>query len=223
LLIDAASGALVTVTPEGAGMADKGLTSGSEVGVWPEVDTSVAHVAPAGRPPPPAGGSLAVFLRRPASGPARVALVTVNLAAVTFFLLSYSQHGVRFGPTGSTWTLLISPISWSHHWVWCVPAVLTLAALSRRYPARLPLVLAVCGLLVFGAAPQWWFPASAGRELRWAPWQQLVGSSYVLFAALVLFLSACAMLTPRASRAFPPGPSLAPARQVAGDAGLAPR
>jgi len=119
--------------------------------------------------------------------------------------------------------LLISPISWSHHWVWCVPAVLTLAALSRRYPARLRLVLAVCGLLVFGAAPQWWFPASAGRELRWAPWQQLVGSSYVLFAALVLFLSACAILTPRAPRAPTPGPSPAPAGQVAGDAGLAPR
>jgi len=93
--------------------------------------------------------------------------------------------------------LLISPISWSHHWVWCVPAVLTLAALSRRYLARLPLVLAVCGLLVFGAAPQWWFPASAGRELRWAPWEQVVGSSYVLFAALVLLLSASAILTRR--------------------------
>jgi alpha-1,2-mannosyltransferase len=120
--------------------------------------------------------------------------------------------------------LLISPISWSHHWVWCVPAVLTLAALSRRHPARLPLVLTVCGLLVFGAAPQWWFPASVGRELRWAPWEQVVGSSYVLFAALVLVLSACAMLTPsRAPRASPPGPGLAPAGQVAGDAGLAPR
>jgi len=93
--------------------------------------------------------------------------------------------------------LLISPISWSHHWVWCVPAVLTLAALSRRYLARLPLGLGVCGLLVFGAAPQWWFPASAGRELRWVPWEQVVGSSYVLFAALVLLLSASAILTRR--------------------------
>ena len=48
--------------------------------------------------------------------------------------------------------------------------------------------------------------------------------SYVLFAAVVLLLSACAMLTPpRAPWASPPGPSLATAGQVAGDAGLAPR
>jgi hypothetical protein len=42
---DAASGALVTATPKGAAMADNGLTSGSEAGAWPEIDTSVAHVA----------------------------------------------------------------------------------------------------------------------------------------------------------------------------------
>jgi alpha-1,2-mannosyltransferase len=35
---------------------------------------------------------------RPASRPARVALVAANLASVAFFLLSYTPHGVRFGP-----------------------------------------------------------------------------------------------------------------------------
>ncbi|HMG63166.1 MAG TPA: hypothetical protein VK599_09480, partial [Streptosporangiaceae bacterium] len=38
------------------------------------------------------------FLRRPATLPARTALVAVTLAAVTFFLLSYSRRGVTFGP-----------------------------------------------------------------------------------------------------------------------------
>jgi Glycosyltransferase family 87 len=41
---------------------------------------------------------LAGLLKRPASRWARVALVAVNLAAVTAFLLSYSRHGVGFGP-----------------------------------------------------------------------------------------------------------------------------
>ena len=49
---------------------------------------------------PPAVKSLTVPVPRPASPLARAALVTVNLAAVTFFLLSYTRHGVRFGPYG---------------------------------------------------------------------------------------------------------------------------
>jgi alpha-1,2-mannosyltransferase len=90
--------------------------------------------------------------------------------------------------------LLISPISWSHHWVWCVPAILTLASLARRHRSRLPAAVAACGLVVFAAAPQWWFPHGAGRELRWAPWEQAAGSSYVLFAAAVLVLAACGQI-----------------------------
>jgi alpha-1,2-mannosyltransferase len=90
--------------------------------------------------------------------------------------------------------LLISPISWSHHWVWCVPAILTLASLARRHRSRLAAAVAACGLVVFAAAPQWWFPHGAGRELRWAPWEQAAGSSYVLFAAAVLVLAACGQI-----------------------------
>lgn len=29
-------------------------------------------------------------------------------------------------------SLLVSPISWSHHWVWCVPLLIGLAALARH-------------------------------------------------------------------------------------------
>jgi alpha-1,2-mannosyltransferase len=52
--------------------------------------------------------------------------------------------------------LLISPISWSHHWVWCVPALLTLAELGRRHRHRLALAVAACGFVLFATAPQWW-------------------------------------------------------------------
>jgi alpha-1,2-mannosyltransferase len=90
--------------------------------------------------------------------------------------------------------LLISPISWSHHWVWCVPAILTLASLARRHRSRLAAAAAFCGLVVFAAAPQWWFPHGDGRELRWAPWEQAAGSSYVLFATAVLVLAACGQI-----------------------------
>jgi alpha-1,2-mannosyltransferase len=50
--------------------------------------------------------------------------------------------------------LLISPISWSHHWVWCVPGLLTLADLGYRHRHRLALAAAAGGLVLFAAAPQ---------------------------------------------------------------------
>ena len=94
--------------------------------------------------------------------------------------------------------LLISPISWSHHWVWCAPALLTLAYLGRRHHLRLAMAAAACGFVLFTAAPQWWLGRFAGPGLGWAPWQQAIGSSYVFFAALVLLLSACGLLIPGA-------------------------
>jgi alpha-1,2-mannosyltransferase len=95
--------------------------------------------------------------------------------------------------------LLISPVSWSHHWVWCAPGLLTLAHLAQgeqsRHRRRLAMAAAVCGLVLFTAAPQWWLGQFAGPAPNWPPWQQAIGSSYVLFAALILLLSACGRLT----------------------------
>ena len=86
--------------------------------------------------------------------------------------------------------LLVSPISWSHHWVWGETAMLTLALLSARRRRPGGLALAVVGVAVLAAAPQWWFPSGGNRELSWALWQQAVGSSYVILAAAVLLWSA---------------------------------
>jgi alpha-1,2-mannosyltransferase len=87
-------------------------------------------------------------------------------------------------------------VSWSHHWVWCAPGLLALADLGRRHRRRLAGAAAAGGLVLFAAAPQWWLGNFAGPELRWAAWQQAIGSSYVFFGALVLLLSACGQLTP---------------------------
>jgi alpha-1,2-mannosyltransferase len=86
--------------------------------------------------------------------------------------------------------LLISPISWSHHWVWAEMGVLVLAITSLRYRDRGGLAAAMAGLAVFAAAPQWWFPHGENREILWAAWQQVLGSSYVIYAVVILLLSA---------------------------------
>ena len=78
--------------------------------------------------------------------------------------------------------LLVSPISWSHHWVWCLPALmaLTAAGLRRRSPGLV--TAAVAGLAVFGLAMQWWFPEQNHVEQDWPFWATVVGSSYTFWA-----------------------------------------
>jgi alpha-1,2-mannosyltransferase len=123
--------------------------------------------------------------------------------------------------------LLISPMSWSHHWVWCVPALLTLAGLGlgqqhggqqHGHRPRPALAAAAGGLAVFAAAPQWWLGRFAGPELSWAAWQQVLGSSYVIFAVVVLLLAARGRLT----RPAPASPVRRQARVIRGDDRLRP-
>ncbi|WP_327143480.1 glycosyltransferase 87 family protein [Nocardia sp. NBC_01327] len=92
--------------------------------------------------------------------------------------------------------LLVSPVSWSHHWVWVAPALLVAAdaiARGRRNPAFLTAV--GVATVMFAIGPQWLLPHDHDRELAWAWWQQIIGSSYVLFT-LGAFIVAALMYHP---------------------------
>ncbi|MGV8847871.1 hypothetical protein, partial [Tessaracoccus sp.] len=52
------------------------------------------------------------------------------------------------------------------------------------------LVLLVTGAYIFWALPQWWFPSSEGETPDWNILQQLVGSSYLVWAAISLVVLA---------------------------------
>jgi alpha-1,2-mannosyltransferase len=75
--------------------------------------------------------------------------------------------------------LLVSPISWSHHWVWCVPLALSLVVLGRRSRAVLPLMAAAAALLLFTLAPQWQHPVPS----TWGFFGYLVGNCYFWLGA----------------------------------------
>jgi len=140
---------------------------------------------------------------------------TAAWLALSAVVLGLACRGMRraFAGSADAWALslnafaalLISPISWSHHWVGGETAMLALALLSFRHRRRGGLAVAAGGLILFTAAPQWWFPSGENRELHWAAWQQVLGSSYVIFAAAVLLLSA---LLPRSRDAAEGGPYL---------------
>ena len=78
--------------------------------------------------------------------------------------------------------LLVSPISWSHHWVWCAPAIIALAAAGWRWRSPGLLTTAGAGAAVFALAMQWWFPEQNHVEQDWPAWATVVGSSYTWWA-----------------------------------------
>ena len=84
---------------------------------------------------------------------------------------------------GALAMLLASPISWSHHWVWAVPAALVLWERSRWAGAA--------WTTVFVARPIVWPPYSQDREYGWNPPDHLVGNAYLVAPlALTLWVAA---------------------------------
>ncbi|MFG3284034.1 glycosyltransferase 87 family protein [Streptomyces sp. NPDC048111] len=78
--------------------------------------------------------------------------------------------------------LLVSPVSWSHHWVWCVPVVVLLAAERSRW--------AVLGA-VFCSYALWWVPHGTSRpELAQGGGQMALSALYPLAGAGFLVLAA---------------------------------
>lgn len=75
--------------------------------------------------------------------------------------------------------LLISPISWSHHWVWCVPLAVLLIAERRLYLAAFVTVL-------FLARTQWIVPHDGDLDLHFPWWQQPLTSPYPLSGLALL-------------------------------------
>jgi alpha-1,2-mannosyltransferase len=70
--------------------------------------------------------------------------------------------------------LLVSPISWAHHWVWVVPALAVLIRNGSR-------VIAACGYVLFVLAPMWWTPHNGDPlEYGFHPLLTPVANCYLL-------------------------------------------
>jgi alpha-1,2-mannosyltransferase len=99
--------------------------------------------------------------------------------------------------------LLVSPVSWSHHWVWMLPAVLVVGVLAwRRRNAALG-VLSATGVALMVWTPIDLMPKYHETAATW--WRQLAGVSYVWWA-LAAIVAAGMTVTARTV----PQPSTAP-------------
>jgi alpha-1,2-mannosyltransferase len=86
--------------------------------------------------------------------------------------------------------MVVSPITWEHHMVWCVPIVLWLAVAPDR-PAGGPLY-AAAGALVLWWAPINHVPSAPGAQFTEHGWTLVAGDAF--FALTVLFLVGIAVL-----------------------------
>ncbi len=89
--------------------------------------------------------------------------------------------------------LLVSPISWVHHMVWVIPAILWLGLAKDR--PRFGVPLAIGTAVLFWIAPIWWVPYVSASDLHLNAWQLVAGNSF--FFAVVLFVLGAAVLLMR--------------------------
>jgi alpha-1,2-mannosyltransferase len=80
--------------------------------------------------------------------------------------------------------LLVSPISWSNHWVWALPATAVVWTwVGRAWPMR---IFAAVWTLVFALGLPWWAPWAHDQEFHHNFPQALIGNSYLIAAIALL-------------------------------------
>lgn len=97
--------------------------------------------------------------------------------------------------------LVVSPVSWSHHWVWALPTVLVTAVVAYQRSTIALAVVSAAGVALMVWPPMVLLPEHQEAGSAW--WRQLFGMSYVWWALAVI---AVAGLTVR-SRGANPQPS----------------
>jgi len=88
--------------------------------------------------------------------------------------------------TVAGFALLVSPTSWSHHWVWIAPALLVAVAEALRRRSRGWAAAIAVLVVTFSVAPFRFLPHEQNLELAWSATQQVVGATYVIVGILAL-------------------------------------
>ncbi|MGW6916029.1 glycosyltransferase 87 family protein [Kitasatospora sp. NPDC054939] len=150
-------------------------------------------------------GAVARLLHTPEPG--LVATAAGALVAVAgLAIAAWAANSARWLPRSEAWgvccaavtAVLISPISWTHHWVWCVPVLVLLACEAAAEHARPAAVRRLRWRAAFGATllaffsfAMWLVPHKGDLDLRLSPLSQLPAAVYPLVG--ICFLAAAAL------------------------------
>ena len=131
--------------------------------------------------------------------PVAFAVIGLTAAAVLVRRLDWLGATAVTGTTG----LLVSPISWAHHWVWILPALVLLVRAGHR-------IAAAAGYLLFAVAPFWFTPHAAGPREYGFHWLLTLVANCFLIAGLA-FLAYLAYTALAGTRRAVPPPVRSPA------------
>ncbi|MEU3642730.1 glycosyltransferase 87 family protein [Lentzea sp. NPDC034063] len=152
-----------------------------------------------------ANQSLRGVLHRINPGEHAESLLWLGLSLIVVTLAVVAAHGARTEVAAltaiATAGLLVSPVSWSHHWVWCVPAFLALGFARGRW-AR-PTLGAL--LVIFLVQPFTWLPSTGDKEMLWS-WQEHVYGDAYTWVAIIGLAAAAITATRRELSSASPGP-----------------
>ncbi|TAM83131.1 MAG: DUF2029 domain-containing protein [Jatrophihabitans sp.] len=125
----------------------------------------------------------------------------VVVAGLAAGVVAYRSLGEPAGVCAASITgLLVSPVSWSHHWVWCVPIAVALVAAVRSGTrgAR----IATAGYLVtFASYTFWFFKSDPQANLHMSAIDQARSAPFVVFGLVFLGASAAVAARRRATAA----------------------
>ncbi|UGQ09382.1 glycosyltransferase 87 family protein [Yinghuangia sp. ASG 101] len=111
-----------------------------------------------------------------------VLIAVVAVAGMACAVFAYRRLGDRWGlPVCAVTGLLVAPIAWTHHWVWCIPIAVLLWVDARP---------ALSAVAVFWTFAVWYVPHVPFVELHFAPWQTALSGWYVLFGLGFLVFAA---------------------------------
>jgi alpha-1,2-mannosyltransferase len=83
--------------------------------------------------------------------------------------------------------LVVSPVSWSHHWVWALPTVVITAVLACRRRNLALAAVAATGIALMVWPPIDLLPKFHEATASW--WRQLAATSYVWWALAVIVVA----------------------------------
>lgn len=118
--------------------------------------------------------------------------------------------------------LLVSPVTWTHHWVWVVPLCVLLGYQALRHEGYTAKVLLAFVLLVFSVDFRLLVPHGDKVELKWTFTETLVGNAY-LWCALIVGAAGTAVFAARQRARLPRSPVIPAPRQAEDARTMTPR
>jgi alpha-1,2-mannosyltransferase len=125
-----------------------------------------------------------------------------------------APNGTQVGPDNQVlgvvcvalFGLMVSPVSWSHHWVWALPALLVTWLIAYRQRNIALGVVAAAGVALMIWIPLELLPKHHEETASW--WRQLLGMSYVWWALALIAVAGLTAserpVSPRQSRGSAP-------------------